>query len=229
MKTAKRILIGTPAHDWRADVRYVHSFGQTIKLCMERGIDLRWLFPPGDAILQQSRNALVRDALTFGFDDLFFIDSDQDWEAEWIIRLLSYPIDCIGAPVRKKTDDKELYNVKVRSGIDSFRRLGQHDIITAPDLAVGTGFLRMSRRAMQALWDASEKYVGPDGIETAWIYDIRPQNGELVGEDTHVCDKLRSLGIETWIDPTMCPGHSGMKRFAGDFGTWFARQQTAGV
>lgn len=215
-------MIGTPAHDWRMDVRYVHSLGQTIKLCMEQDIDLRWLFPPGDAIIQNARNALVRDALKFGFDDLIFVDSDQDWEAEWIVRLLSYPVDCVGAAVRKKTDDAIRFNVKARGGVASFRKHPQHDIITAPDMTLGTGFLRMSRTALETLWNASEKYKGGDGEQSAWVFDIRPRDGELVGEDTYVCDKLRSLGIETWLDPTMCPGHSGVKRFVGDFAAWAA-------
>jgi len=54
-----RVLIGTPAYTWSLDVRYVHALGLTIKLCMERDIDLRWIFPPGDALVQNACNDLV--------------------------------------------------------------------------------------------------------------------------------------------------------------------------
>src|SRR3990167_7630004 len=113
----RRVLIGTPAYTWSLDVRYVHSLGLTIKHCIAQDIDLRWIFTPGDAIVQSACNDLVAAARDHGFDDLIIIGSDQDWEPEWITRLLSYPVDCVGGPVRKKTDEKEHYNVMTRTGI----------------------------------------------------------------------------------------------------------------
>ena len=222
----RRVLIGTPAYTWSLDVRYVHSLGLTIKHCMERNIDLRWVFTPGDAIVQNACNDLVTEARDHGFDDLIIIGPDQDWEPEWITRLLAYPVDCVGGPVRKKTDEKEHYNVKTRSGFHSFYRHPTHAIITAPDMAVGTGFMRLSRKALDILWDSSEKYTafGKDR-PSAWIFDIRPVNGELVGEDIHICHVLRAHGVEIWLDPTMNCGHVGQKRFVGDFVDWLARAQ----
>ena len=224
----RRVLLGTPAYTWSMDVRYVHSFGLSIKHCMERGIDLRWIFPPGDALVQNACNDLITYARDGNFDDLIIIGPDQDWEPEWITRLLSYPVDCVAGPVRKKTDDREVYNVMTRTGVNSFRRLGQYNIITTPDLAVGTGFMRLSRRALDALWDAAEKYiVTGTGKQSAWIFDVRPVNGELVSEDTHMCQTLRRAGIEVWLDPTMNGGHVGQKRFVGDFAKWLAKMQNA--
>ena len=223
----RRVLIGTPAYDFRVDVRYAHSLLMTLRLCIDRGVDLRWLFQPGDAIIQNARNELVRDALAFGFDDLIFIDSDQDWEPEWVLRLLSHPVDCVGAAVRKKTDEREMYNVKAKGGVASLVRDQGTGLITAPDMALGTGFIRFSRKALQALWDDAPKYKFSSNqpTQTAWIFDIRPVNGELVSEDTYVSDKLRALGIQTWLDPTMNGGHIGLKRYAGDFTAWLAKER----
>lgn len=220
----RRVLIGTPAYTWSLDVRYVHSLGLTIKLCMERGIDLRWLFPPGDALVQNACNELVSSAYGRGFDDLIIIGSDQDWEPEWIFRLLSYPVDCVAGPVRKKTDERELYNVRVGPDVHAFRRHPRFDIITSPDLAIGTGFMRLSRKALGVLWDASEKYTVA-GVERAWVFDVRPVDGVLVGEDIHICHTLRKYGIEIWLDPLMDGGHVGPKRFVGNFANWLQRAQ----
>lgn len=217
---ARRILLGTPAHDWACDVRYIHSFGMTVKACAGNNVDLRWLFPAGQSLIQQARNELIYEAMTNGFDDLVFIDADQGWTAEWFMRLISLPVDCVGAPIRKKTDDEITYNVKVRGGVDTIIIDHETGLLTAPDMAVGTGFLRLSRHAMQVLWDNSEKYSAPDGRRMAWIFDVRPVNGELVSEDTHVCDKLRAHGIPTWIDPSILPEHYGLKTFKGDFLAW---------
>lgn len=224
----RRVLLGTPAYTWSVDVRYAHAFGLTIKLCMEKGIDLRWVFPPGDALVQSACNDLIAHARYGNFDDLIIIGSDQDWEPAWIVKLLSYPVDCVGGPVRKKTDDREVYNVRAPAGVRSFRRHPDYDIVTAPDMTVGTGFMRLSRKALDALWDAAEKYtiMGRDR-PSAWIFDVRPVNGHLVSEDNHMCFTLRRLGFEIWLDPLMCGGHIGPKRFAGDFAGWLARQMDA--
>lgn len=222
----RRVLIGTPAYDWNANIRFVHSLGMTVKLCAEKGIDLRWLFPPGK-IVTQARNELARDALNHGFDDLVFIDADQDWEPKDLIWLLSYDVDCVGAAIRKKSEDV-LWNVKARGGIFSFVKHPKYDLLTAPDLTIGTGFLRLSRRALQALWDASEKYTSDGQEEAAWIFHFAPRKGELISEDTHVCDLLRGLGIPTWLDPKIACGHSeGGKRYIGDFAAWLSEMQAA--
>lgn len=223
----RRVLIGTPAHDWKADVRWIDSFGNTIKLCVEYGIDLRWLFPPGQSLLQHARNELVRDALKHGFDDLIFVDADQDWEAEEFVRLLSYDVDCVGIPIRKK-DEEERYNVYFPKGIFSFVKHPVHDILSGPDLALGTGLIRFSRKALMALTDGAELYrFAPGAEETPWVFDVRPKNGFLVGEDSHVSFTLQKHGMNVWIDPCMSCGHIGQKRYEGTFAEWLQRAQKA--
>ncbi len=220
----RRVLIGTPAHDGRVDVYFANALTNTLRLCMQRGIDLREVYLAYDAIVQNARNDLVKLALEHNFDDLIFIDSDQDWDPDWVPRLLDYPVDCVGGAVRKKTDQDELYNVRAAGGPDSITTDPVTGLMTAPDLALGTGFLRLSRRALQVLWDNSEKYVGFQGKSpSAWIFDIRPVNGVLVGEDTMVNDKLRQHGIATYLAPGMTCGHVGPKKFVGDFDAWLAK------
>jgi hypothetical protein len=213
----RRVLVGTPAHDWRVDIRYLHSLTQSVRLCSVVGIELRELLPGGVALIQSARNDIVRDALKYGFDDLIFIDSDQDWEPEWIVKLLMYPVDCVGAAVRRK-DDREMYNVKARGGPSSITTDPNTGLMTAPDMALGTGFLRFSRKALQLLWDNAEEYTTfLNDSPSRWIFDVRPHEGELRGEDTYVSDRLRELGIQTWLDPSMVCGHVGTKRWHGDF------------
>lgn len=222
----RRVLIGTPAHDGRVDVHFANSLAGTIRLCIKQGIELREIYLAYDAIIQNARNDLVKIALDNAFDDLVFIDSDQDWQPEQFVKLLGYPVDCVGGAVRKKTDQEELYNVKAMGGPLSITTDMATGLMTAPDMALGTGFLRLSRHALQVLWDNSEEYIGfKDKASSRWVFDIRPINGVLVGEDTMVSDKLRTFGIPTWLDPTITCGHIGPKRFVGDFAAWLAKFQ----
>lgn len=218
----RRLLIGTPMHDGRCDAYYTHALIATARLCMQAGIDMRELFITGDSIIQNARNDLVKAALEKDFDDLIFIDSDQTWQPEWVLKLLAYPVDCVGAAVRKKTDAQELYNVKTSGGPHSFIT-HLTGLLTSSDMALGCGFIKFSRRALQLLWDTSEPYHVWGAEESRWIFDIRPVHGELVGEDTMVSDKLRALGIQTYLDPSMTCGHIGAKKWEGDFAVWLDR------
>lgn len=228
----RRVLVGTPSHSGAVDVYYAHSIGESIRLCVQRAIDLRPVYMAYDSLVQNARNDIVALAIEHKFDDLIFIDADQEWNPEWIPALLNYPVDCVGSAVRKKTDQAELYNVRARGGAHSFTKHPTSPILTTPDMALGCGFLRLSLRAVQALWDSSEPYTAYQRqTESRWIFDVRPIKApgkaiaELNGEDTIVSDKLRALGIETWLDPAMTCGHVGVKKYEGDFAAWLAKLQ----
>ena len=220
----RRVLLGTPSHDGKVDVYYAHSLAESVRLCSRKDIDLRPLFMAYDSIVQNARNDIVALAVRNDFDDLIFADADQEWRPEWIPKLLSYPVDCVGAAVRKKSDREELYNVRASKGAISFVPHQSAPILTAYEMALGCGFLRLSKKALQVLWNSSEEYTVFRGKEQSrWIFDIRPVNGVLTGEDTMMNFKLAKHGIATWVDPHMTCGHVGVKKYDGDFASYLAR------
>lgn len=223
--SARRVLIGTPAHAWSTGVHYTWCYGETIRHLTNAGIDVHGLFPPGESLIQKARNELIRDALQHGFDDLIFIDGDQDWKPEWVVRLLNHPVHCVGGAVVKKTDGAELYNV--HSAVSPI------PVDTATGLLIvkglGTGFLRLSRHAMETLWNKSEPYQDDSGKVARWIFDVRPVQGRLVSEDIMLGAKLRVEGINVFLDPTITCGHIGTKKYVGDFARWLAHQQLSTV
>ena len=172
----RKVLIGTPAHDGRLDVWYCNSLVNTIKLSMMRGIRIDPIYVSYDSLVQRARNDLVRLALQENYDDLIFMDSDQEWEPEWIFTILNHPVDVVGGTVVKKQDNPILFNVKALPQ-------GLHIKDGLIEVAgVGTGFLRISRKALQAVWDISEEYKNE--VRTCrMVFDVRVEDGELVSED----------------------------------------------
>lgn len=216
----RRVLIGTPAHAGTLEARYVFSLTQTIRAGIKALIDIEERFICYGSILQTVRNDLVWHALDRGFDDLVFIDADQDWKPEDFLKLLSHDVDCVGAAIVKKTEDQELYNV-FAPGLDMPVDL-KTGLLVVP--GVGTGFLRLSRKALQVLWDGAEEYTIDHKPAGRWIFDIRPNaEHDLVGEDILVATKLNAAGIRVHVDPTIVCGHIGVKRYQGDFGSYIAR------
>jgi hypothetical protein len=224
-RSTKRVLIATACLDGRVDMRFAYALAETVRLGARMAIDVRILFRGLDSLVQRVRNELLRDALFGGFSDLIFIDDDQAWKPADFFRLLRHDVDCVGAPVRKKTDAAELYNVTAHSQpipVDPATGLLIVD-------AVGTGFLRLSRRAMTALWETSEDYRDDAGNSCRWVFDVGPVNGRLVSEDVAMCMKLREAGIPVHVDADISVEHVGTKVWSGDFAGWLSELQARAV
>ena len=108
----RRVLIGTPSYDGRIDVWFANSLIQTVKIAEKKGIFVHAIYTSYDSLIQRARNSLVRLALTGGYDDLFFIDSDCEWDPQWFFKLLDRPEPIIGGALVKKSE-KEGYTVKL--------------------------------------------------------------------------------------------------------------------
>jgi hypothetical protein len=215
--TQRKVLIATPSYDGHVTVWYVNSLVQTIKDMESRGINVHPIFMSYDALIQRSRNDLVAIAVLNNFDDLIFIDSDIDWEPTWVNTLLKYKVDVVGGTYRKKTDDQEEYvckSLKIPADVDTKTGLMKVQ-------GLGCGFLRLSARALNYLWETSEPYKDGLGKESRMVFEVKVINGQLVSEDILMCHKLTQGGFEIYLDPRMCCNHSGHKRFIGSFVHWY--------
>ena len=210
-----KVLIATPAYDGRLDVWYTTSLVNSVRIAQDNGIFLHPVFMSYDALVQRARNDLFRLALDY--DAVIWIDSDLEWNPMWIMELLGSDKDVIGGTYRKKTDDAELYTVMTKD-------LTLTDGLIKVD-GLGMGFVKMSKKAVQALWDASQPYQN-EGREGRMICDIQIVDGQLVSEDNVVTRKLADLGFDIWLDPRMTCCHIGTKKFYGNFED-FAKRLTA--
>ena len=206
-------MLATPAYDFKADVYYIDSLVQTIRLCAQTGIEVHPVFWPGEALLVHARNALVRLALNAKVDAILFVDADQQWDPQAALRLLAQPVDVVGCPVRKKSD-REDYNVKAMNG-----RLIVDDRGLIEVEAIGTGFLKVSQKAMHKAWSFSDAY-DHNGEEFRMVFQCEVIDGRLVGEDILFCKRLATWGHQIYLDPSHTITHNGMKQYAGNFMEW---------
>lgn len=206
----RKVLIGTPAHDGRVDVWYCNSLVNTIKMAPHFDTLIQPVYMSYDSLVQRARNDLVRLALEERFDDLIFIDSDQEWNPEWIFKLLEYKEDVVGGTVVKKSD-QQLFNVKaLKSGLKQEKN-GLMEVE-----AVGTGFMKISKAALEAVWEKSPEYMN-EGKKCRMVFDVQLVDGELVSEDNVFCRKWRAMGNKVYIDPNMTCNHIGTKKYQGNF------------
>jgi hypothetical protein len=205
----RRVIIGTPALTGSLEARYVNSLIQAVKLCLTQNIILEPLFVSYDALIQRARNDTLAIALEQNVDALIFVDGDIMFDPEWILRLINRTEDVVGGTYRKKTDEEELYVVYTDD-------LTTHTNGLIKAFSLGTGFVKLSRRAIQALWDNSEEYHN-EGKVRRMICNVAVVNGSLVSEDVMMFKKLNDLGFDVWLEPSMTCGHVGSKLFLGNF------------
>lgn len=213
----RKVLIGTPAHDGRVDVWYCNSLVNTIKIAPHFDTLIQPIYMSYDSLVQRARNDLVRLTLEEGFDDLIFIDSDQEWDPMWVFKLLEYEEDVVGGTVIKKSDSPG-FNVKVLN-----LELKQQENGLMEVESVGTGFMKISKKALQAVWNQSPEYTN-EGRVCRMVFDVQLIDGELVSEDNVFCRKWRSMGNKVYIDPHMTCNHIGPKKYQGNF-MQFLKQQ----
>jgi len=202
----RKVLIGTPSYDGRVDVWYANSLVNTIRMTPQDMV-IAPVYMAYDSLVQRARNDLVRLAIEEDFDDLIFIDSDQEWDPAWVFKLLEYDVDVVAATVVKKAD-QIAFNVKAKpDGL----KLNENGLMEVD--CVGTGFMRISRKALQKVWDESTEYTN-EGRICRMVFDVQVIDGELVSEDNVFC---RKWGGPVFIDPNMTCNHIGVKKYSGNF------------
>jgi choline kinase len=206
----RRVLIGTPSYDGKVDVWFANSLIATVKESIEKDIFVHAIYTSYDSLVQRARNSLIKLALDGGYDDLFFIDADVEWEKEWFFNLLDRPEPIVGGALIKKTE-KEGYTVKM---LNKKLTWSQDKKLLDVD-GVGTGFLKVSRFALEKLWEMSDEYES-EGEKHRMVFDIKVENGDLISEDYVLCNKWKSLGYKVWLDPTITCNHIGIKKFKGN-------------
>jgi choline kinase len=214
----QKVLIGTPSYDGRVDVWFANSLIATVKEAEKKGIFVHAIYTSYDSLVQRARNSLVKLALEGGYTDLFFIDSDTEWEPEWFFRLLNRPEPIVGGALIKKSE-KEEYTAKI---INKTLKYSEDKKLLEVD-GVGTGFLKVSRFALENLWEASDPYTS-EGEEHRMIFDIKVENGNLISEDYIMCYKWKNLGYKVWLDPTITCNHIGVKKFEGNLNKFLDKE-----
>ena len=156
------------------------------------------------------RSELFRIAYESEVDDLVFIDSDQAWTQKDFGNLISPQVDLIGGSVVAKSDLLH-YNVKTFEE-KTYKMVGS--LIDAR--AIGTGFMRISKRAIKMLWEVSTPYEDGNN-KYRHVFETKVVDGKLLGEDVCFCQKWRDLGETVYVHPEISVSHIGKKRWNGNF------------
>jgi len=205
------IMIGTPAYGGMVHIDYVRTLFEYTRA----GIQFQLDTIGNESLITRARNAIlatfhVRRELTH----LLFLDADTVLPAAGLTRMLKARAPVIGAPVALKGFDASgarMWNVGRCVGVAG-------SLLKVEN--VGTAALLLSRSACDALIkdaiDNGRTYARASTLvgntETPVHYDVfrvGVQANEYLSEDYWICRRLRTLGFDVLIDPTIITTHYG--------------------
>jgi hypothetical protein len=215
----RSVMILTPAYGGIVTAGFHRSIlTSTIELLAD-GIALESEILENQSLLPLARNTLLNEAYKRKPDDIIWIDTDMVWEPDTLRKLLKHDVDIVGSACRKKIPDNVQFNFQLfkeksfepdEKGLIEVRRLG-------------TGFLRMSRKAYTHLWENDKKYE-VQGVMGSNVFEIGIWQGrELLSEDFIVCEKLIQHGFKIFMDPELTVGHIGTFNYWADAKDFFKK------
>lgn len=222
MKKKLKVLIGTPSYDGKLDIYYIDSLLNTLAQSEQHGMDVYPLFMCYDSLVQRARNDLFKAAHDADMDALFFIDGDVGWDPKNFFKLVNSNKDIIGGSYRKKNDDEELYVVKALDDKDKSLDLSIDNEGLMEVAGLGCGFMKISKKAINALWNASKQYNCEKG-DNRMVFEVVCEDNDLISEDIYMCKKWRDLGNKVYLDTNITCTHTGTKTFTGNVHTWLQK------
>jgi len=209
----KKVLLATPTLDGKLDVWYTISLVDTLRHPSSVDYEIVPVFFSYDSLIQRARNSALKLALENDFDYLFFIDSDVEWNPDDFYKLLEHNEDIVGGALVKKNFQVESYTIKLVE-----QKLKFNDNLSLIEVdGVGTGFLKISKRALQTLWEISPEYINDD--ETfRMVFNVGiDDDGTMISEDFVMCKKWRGIGEKVWVDPKINCNHVGPIKYFANF------------
>jgi hypothetical protein len=127
----------------------------------------------------------------------------------------------IGGTYRKKTEEEELYAVKVLGKKENEWNLNIDDNGLLSVQGLGCGFLKLSKRCVKMLYETEKKFYTSEKGTIKNICDcVVNEDNQFVSEDIIMGFKWTSLGEKVYLDTNINLVHVGHKAFTGNVNQW---------
>jgi hypothetical protein len=181
---------------------------------------------PGDSYVWRARNGLAKKLMESTYDEMVFIDSDEEWMVEGFIKLLSRDVPIVGAgyPAKNQWDS---YGCRLYVDENARPQVTEDGLIRAE--SIPGGFMKIQKTAfMEIQAGRPDDYY----IEIEHGKEARYQNffGHIfedhraTGEDYSFCARARFAGLPVYVEPDIWIRHYGVVSHEGNYHEYLMRQ-----
>lgn len=239
-KKSKSVFIATPMYGGMCHGSYAKSVFNTMKFLLDKGIEVQYRDMYNNSLVTEARDLFTQMFLNSGCDYLFFIDADQSFKPEDVLRMIEEDKDIIGGVVPKKRINWNSIYEAAQHGIpaDMLSKFsGEFNLSLLPQQEqpedftksfevshIGTGMMIIKRSVFDKLKDSVRSYIytgsgvlgiNPgDKIHEFWNTSISKE-GTWMGEDVNFCYMWRELGGKIYAAPYAKTTHVGSYEFSG--------------
>lgn len=203
------ILVCTPMYGGLCTKAYFNSIMQLIEEWQKAGFSYQIATGSNESLITRARNEMTRTFLQeTDFSHQLWIDADMEFEPEAVGKLWNLQTDVAVGLYSMKRPDFPLS--AWRNG--KLVKLNECPREPFEVEYAGTGFMMLSRAAVEKMAAHSESYEGPHGRVPA-IYMTPITNDCFESEDYFMCRRWRELGGKIIADPGIKLGHIGQARY----------------
>ena len=229
------ITIATPMYGGMCSGAYMKSMMQLVKILAESGHQVHYIDLANESLITRARNTLTEMFLRSMSDYLLFIDADQGFASDGVLRMINEGVDLVGAAVPMKAinwgrvkkaamDGKEdlekhtaIYNVNINKNQKEKLRENPNALVEVD--YIGTGMMLISRNVFETIKKDIRQYrcdqdnVGGilfgDPIYDFWQATIDNDSDRLLSEDYQFCKFWKNAGGKVYLAPYVRVSHVG--------------------
>ena len=245
------LFVATPMYGGQCAGMFAKSCADLSAICAQNGIPLQFYYLFNESLITRARNYCADEFMRSKSEHLMFIDADIGFNPQDIIALMALQTlneekyDIIGGPYPKKCISWEKIKAAVDKGVADndpnilekfvgdyvFNPKGNQTSIPLSEpvevLEIGTGFMMVSKKAMQKFADSYPQYLyKPDHVRTEHFdgsreitmffqAEVDPKSKRYLSEDYWFCQKAQEIELRTWFCPWMALQHVGTYIFGG--------------
>ena len=226
--TELKIFVAVPTHDKKIFCNCHQSLMNALQVLLACNIPFSFSYEVGLPYISMARNNLVRKFMASDCTHIVFIDSDVGFAPGAFHDLIIAKEDVIGGAYPKKQDSEE-YAVRLKKGIDG-NVIFHEGVLMAEGLA--TGFLKISRTAIEQMQTAYPELIYTDGISNQLTYNFFGEfivGDRMFYDDFGFCHLWEKTGGAMWVLPNIDFTHAGSRDFRGNLHEYLSRPRPEAI
>lgn len=207
----RTVYIGTHCPNNTVESFYVYSLADTIKLGLANNIIFVPLLINDIPSAIVAKNEILHIVANQECDGVIFIDHNIAWDANSLLTIVNAQHNAVALPVAKKAGTSVMFDLEI--GKDIVRDDNGYVKVNY----ASTAMLRLSKSLVTELCDSNVSITNPTGNEVKNVFETNTQYGRFFNEGVVLCNKIRDLGHNIWLNPISTCANIAGNVFAADF------------